>query len=172
MGLPLKTNQKFLNGPENHGMDSDRHVLVCQCTMLHELHWLPVCFWVWFKMLVIIYKALCGMRSDYLRDHLSPVVFAWQIQSCRVDTVQVPSVKQSHLSECQKHAISVVVPLWNEIPCEMPHSAVVQKSCEDLPLHPGLRWGQMRLLASFPFVLQFFLSFFPLLICFIYNVSY
>lgn len=35
MWLSSKTNQKFLNGPEDYGMDNDGHVLECQCNNLH-----------------------------------------------------------------------------------------------------------------------------------------
>lgn len=50
------------------------------------LHWsLSICFWVWFKVLVIIHKAMHGILSGYLRDHLSPIVSAQPLQSYRVD---------------------------------------------------------------------------------------
>lgn len=39
----------------------------------HELHWLPVCFRVQFKVLVT-FKALYGLGLGYLWDHLFPRV--------------------------------------------------------------------------------------------------
>lgn len=45
--------------------------------MLHlrSMSWLPVQFQVQFKELVLKFKALHGMRPDYLRDHLPLITF-------------------------------------------------------------------------------------------------
>lgn len=37
---------------------------------LHELHWLPVYFWIKFKVLVVSFKSLNGLELGYLRDCL------------------------------------------------------------------------------------------------------
>lgn len=49
-----------------------------------ELHWLPVCFWVRFKVLVIPCKNFHGIGPGYLRDCLSSMVSAWLIWIDRV----------------------------------------------------------------------------------------
>lgn len=79
--------------------------------LLHELHWLLVCSRVQFKM---------------LKDCLTS---AQPIQSCKVGRLQVPLMKQCHLSGPWKQALSVaVLALWNEVPprdLDGIHSAVI-----------------------------------------------
>lgn len=38
---------------------------------LHELHWLPMCFQVWFKVLAITHELLFDIGLGYLKKHLS-----------------------------------------------------------------------------------------------------
>lgn len=38
--------------------------------MLHWLHWLPICFWAQFRVWILTFKALNGLGSCFLRDHL------------------------------------------------------------------------------------------------------
>lgn len=60
------------------------------------------------------------MRSVYLKDCLSPPVFAQPVWTDGFDTFQGPSVKQCHLSRPWKNACSIAAPaLWNEIPPEI-----------------------------------------------------
>lgn len=49
--------------------------------LLHELHLLPVCFRVQFKVVVLIFKALYGTGSGYLNDHLFLISFAHCVRS-------------------------------------------------------------------------------------------
>lgn len=58
-----------------------------------KLHWLPVCFWVWFKVSVMIYKILHGIGPGYLRYCLSPVMLDQPCQCNRVSTFWVALIK-------------------------------------------------------------------------------
>lgn len=49
--------------------------------LLEELHWLLVSFWIQCKVLVITHKALNGLVSGYLKDHLSIKISAQPLQS-------------------------------------------------------------------------------------------
>lgn len=46
----------------------------CNTLVLCEFHWLPVGFWVQFKVLIVTFKTLQGMEPDYLHDCLSSIV--------------------------------------------------------------------------------------------------
>ena len=46
----------------------------CHITpLLRELHWLPVCYHIEYKIFLFTFKVLHGMGPDYLR-HLIPVL--------------------------------------------------------------------------------------------------
>lgn len=69
MGLPLKNIWKF-------HLVQNAVVWTVICTskiahgtsLLHRLHWLPLCFWVQFRVLILTFKA--GIGLGYLKDHL------------------------------------------------------------------------------------------------------
>lgn len=65
--------------------------------LLSELHWLLLCFWVQFKVLIWAFKVLQGTGLDYLRDCPSPFTSACPIRSGREDMLVVPFVRQLHL---------------------------------------------------------------------------
>lgn len=41
-----------------------------EAPVLKSLHWVHICYWVRFKVLIIIYKALNNMDPGYLKDCL------------------------------------------------------------------------------------------------------
>ena len=44
----------------------------CHITpLLHELHWLPVCYRIKYKIILLTFKVLHGMAPDYLRHLIS-----------------------------------------------------------------------------------------------------
>ena len=73
VGLPLRLSRKLqmvqnaaarlLSGVRKH-----QHI----SPTLAVLHWLPVCFRIDFKVLMITYKALNGLGPQYLADRLLP----------------------------------------------------------------------------------------------------
>lgn len=69
------------------GAPSMAHITSLFC----ERHWLPVCFRVQFKVLIITYKSLQDMSPSYLRNHLIPIGQArphpWQQRRQVVDPI-------------------------------------------------------------------------------------
>lgn len=65
--------------------------------LLRELHWLPVFFWMQFRMLVIVFKALNGTGADYLQDRLflktstSPTRLDYIGQACSYSLPLLPA---------------------------------------------------------------------------------
>lgn len=55
-----------------------------------KLQWLPVCFLVQFKVLFLTFKALYGMRLDYLRDYLFVITSACSMMAGRKSMLRIP----------------------------------------------------------------------------------
>lgn len=74
---------------------------------------------------MLVVKALHGMR-----DHLSPIISARPIRSCKVGALWVPWIKQCPLVGPQKHAFYVAMPaLLNKVTIpdpDSPHSVVTR----------------------------------------------
>lgn len=86
---------------------------------LHELHWLQVCFWVQFKVLIITFKALHGRLAGYLQNHLCPIISAYPTRSGRKGLLHMPAVKEFQLVDSRKRLFSAIAPcLWNIFPPE------------------------------------------------------
>lgn len=75
-----------------------------------KLHWLPGCFWVPFKVIVFIFKALHGMGLDWGTASLVTATFYHQVKS--VGYAVVPSPKELHLGGSRGH----VFLLWLFLP--------------------------------------------------------
>lgn len=98
------------------GLSSYAYVLL----LWYELCWLPVDFWVHFKVLVVSYKALHGIGLCYLRNCLFPIVSACMVHSGRVDTLHILSIKYCHLGGSRTCVFYVVAPsCWSSIPPEV-----------------------------------------------------
>lgn len=86
--------------------------------LLHEWQWLPVCFQVQLKMLVIIYKALHSIGALF-KGHLFSVISVWMIHTNRVGMLRCP--QQSSVifldsgSACSLHSISLISPWFPPI---------------------------------------------------------
>lgn len=50
--------------------------MVACMSLLHKLHWLPVCFQEWLKVLVVTCKSIKGIRTGYPKELLSLITFA------------------------------------------------------------------------------------------------
>lgn len=59
-------------------------------SLLHELHWLPICFWVQPEWLVLTFKALHGIGLGYLRNHLFAISSACLTRSNEMRMLWVP----------------------------------------------------------------------------------
>lgn len=116
--IALGNHLEAIAGSELSGASSNWHFLLCPFTIgLCELHWLPVGFWMKFKVLVINFTAfhvwLSPFRTWYLRHQISSVVSpTWYIQ---VSWVHSTSLNSSW--ELRKHVFSVSSSdLWKSMP--------------------------------------------------------
>lgn len=75
--------------------------------LLWELHWLPVCFCVQFKVLVITIKIIYGMGSGYMRNHLGLVGLSHPTHSSRNWLLQILSVKEFQLVGSRRDFLAV-----------------------------------------------------------------
>ena len=72
LGLPLKATQKLQQVQKVVArLELRVRKYDCISPILTCLHWLPVCFHVNFKELVLTYKALHGFGPHYLLEHLT-----------------------------------------------------------------------------------------------------
>ncbi len=85
--------------------------------VLASLHWLPVCFRIDFKVLLITYKALKGLTPQYISDLLSPYDPARVLRSSGRGLLSVPD---SRLKTKEDRAFEIRAPrLWNTLPEEI-----------------------------------------------------
>lgn len=60
--------------------------------------WHPISFQVQFKVLIITFEALNGIGPGFLQDLISCEVSVVSTRSDKVDRLQVPSLKCTHLT--------------------------------------------------------------------------
>lgn len=134
LGLPLKT-MKNLQLDQNAvawiiiGMAWYAHV-IC------KLHCFSVCIWVWFKVPIVPYKALNGIRSGYLKDCLSSMTSDWTFWFCLVVILRGPLIKQCHLSRPWKQH-----PLEQHFLWDLTLLLFIWAMKISLFSSPGLWWG-------------------------------
>lgn len=89
-------------------------------SLLHELHCVPVCFWIKFKVLSIFFKALHGMGTR-LPKELSHLYFINPSPPYLVCVFYgLHQLKKIRLADCRKRVFSAGAPtLWNILPMEM-----------------------------------------------------
>lgn len=74
-------------------------------SLLCKLHWLPIGFWVRFKMLVATYKDFHSIQPGYLWGYFSPLISAFPTRSSRKSMLHILSIKQCH---------SGILPFWRQ----------------------------------------------------------
>lgn len=105
-------------------------VFLIYVTLLLCKHlWLPVCFSVQFKMLVVTVKALHGLRP-WLHIVLSPTVSTHYTWFGRIGVLWVTLAKEFWLAEPRKMNFSVMMPnLWHIIPFEVTSTRTLLAFC-------------------------------------------
>uniref|UniRef100_A0A8C6NVU5 Reverse transcriptase domain-containing protein n=1 Tax=Nothobranchius furzeri TaxID=105023 RepID=A0A8C6NVU5_NOTFU len=78
--------------------------------VLQSLHWLPVCFRINFKVLLMVFKCLNGLGPSYL----SPYEPSWSLRSSGRRLLVVPKVRTHTHSEVSFQYYGPR--LWNELP--------------------------------------------------------
>jgi len=81
--------------------------------LLRELHWLPVCKRIQFKIAILTFKTVTTRQPSYLSDLLVPYVPTRRLRSSENNFLVVPRVD----SVFQSRAFSYAAPhLWNSLP--------------------------------------------------------
>ena len=82
--------------------------------VLESLHWLPVCFRIDFKVLLLVFKCLNGLGPSYLSDLLLSYQPSRILRSSGTGLLTVPKVRTKTHGEA---AFSHYDPhLWNSLP--------------------------------------------------------
>ena len=82
--------------------------------VLKSLHWLPVCFRIDFKVLLVVYKCLNGLGPSYLSDLLLNYEPSRTLRSSGTGLLVVPKVKTKTYGEASFHYYGPR--LWNSLP--------------------------------------------------------
>ena len=82
--------------------------------VLESLHWLPVCFRIDFKILLLVFKCLNGLGPSYLSGLFLPYWPSWTLRSSRTGLLSVPSVRTKTSGEASFYHYSPR--LWNSLP--------------------------------------------------------
>ena len=81
--------------------------------LLRYLHWLPIKYWVHFKICLLTYKALHEEQPVYLRSLIAISLPSRSLRSNRGITLSIPRIK----TNTGARAFSSCVPsLWNNLP--------------------------------------------------------
>uniref|UniRef100_A0A8C9YRA1 Solute carrier family 23 member 4 n=1 Tax=Sander lucioperca TaxID=283035 RepID=A0A8C9YRA1_SANLU len=82
--------------------------------VLYTLHWLPVCFRIYFKILLFVFKALNGLAPEYLSEILTLREHNRSLRSSNQLVLEVP---RSRYKQWGDQAFAVAAPrLWNKLP--------------------------------------------------------
>ena len=93
--------------------------------VLFDLHWLPVCERIKFKILLLTFKALHQQSPTYIQDLITHYLLSRSLQSSFMLSLNPVSF---NLKTYGSRAFSVSAPeLWNKLPDDI-------RSCENLSL--------------------------------------
>ena len=137
--------QRAINLPYNHAflasfIQSSAARLVVQASkfdhvtpVLIKLHWLPVCFRIMFKILLMVYKCLHDMAPPYLANVIKPRKTS---RSLRFTTMEYLEEQRSRLVIYGDRSFSVAGPkLWNNLPLQIRKSSSIQSFKKELKSH-------------------------------------
>jgi hypothetical protein len=89
--------------------------------VLYDLHWLPVCQRVKFKVLLLVYKCLNSMAPSYLQELIRVRQTTRALRSAHYHMLHVPFTRHCGFAD---RAFGVVGPrLWNDLPVELKNAS-------------------------------------------------
>lgn len=117
VGLPLKSARKLqLAQRSSARLQTGASYRERTTPLLQQLNWLPVCFRIQFKVLVMTFKALDGSGPGYLADCVSLYEPAWTLRSSGEAFLSIPYPSQAWLVGTRNQAFSVAAPRsWNAL---------------------------------------------------------
>ena len=84
---------------------------------LRQLHWLPVCKRIQFKVLLLVFKVMNGMAPQYLCDLLVPYLPTRQLRSSDKKLLKVPATRLKTFGD---RAFTSIGPrMWNALPIDL-----------------------------------------------------
>ena len=82
--------------------------------VLSSLHWLPICFRIQFKMLLLVFKSFHGHAPTYISNMLQHYSTSKSLRSADKSLLHVPRSRLKHKGD---RAFAVAAPrLWNSLP--------------------------------------------------------
>ena len=101
----------LLSGARNH-----QHI----SPILAALHWLPICFRIDFKVLMITYKALNGLGPRYLAERLLPPRSTQVTRQSQERRLRGLMPREAEKERTRNWAFLAEAPrLWNNLPPEI-----------------------------------------------------
>src|SRR4029434_2323331 len=79
--------------------------------VLAALHWLPVTFRIYFKVLLLIYKALNGLGPSYIANSLLTYLTSRTRRSSNAGLLEVPSNSRKKIGDAA--FVNYAPKLWN-----------------------------------------------------------
>ena len=101
--------------------------------VLKSLHWLPVCFRIDFKILLLVFKALNGLSPSYLSDLLLTYEPSRTLRSSDRGLLLIPKVRSKTHGEAAFHYYAPR--LWNSLPEDLRAAASVDIFKSKLKTH-------------------------------------
>ncbi len=77
--------------------------------ILASLHWLTVCYRIYFKILLYVYKCFNSLAPPYLSELLQPYTLSWSLRSADQLLLAVPKTR---LKLTGNRAFAVAAPKW------------------------------------------------------------
>ena len=82
--------------------------------ILEELHWLPICFRIEYKLVLFVFKALHGKAPQYISDLIKPQQNVRSLRSSSKGLLEIPKSRTVMAGDrAFQHAAPV---LWNSLP--------------------------------------------------------
>ncbi len=85
-------------------------------TVLRSLHWLPVTFTIYFKVLLLVYKSLNGLGPKYIADMLTEYKPNRPLRSLGSSQLEIPRI---HTKQEESAFNYYATCSWNQLPEEI-----------------------------------------------------
>ena len=84
--------------------------------ILADLHWLPVCQRIKYKILLLVFKCFHGVGPSYLTCFIKPYTPARTLRSSSQHLIQLSSVRPRTMTYGARSFATYGPTLWNDLP--------------------------------------------------------